>query len=581
MFFHTAAKDHEKGDDRCLYNLYRYLHGDVLYAAAPMVYGDGLIQTAEGCFRLGYAESTRTFFLFYGLNTEDLAVVRDKKSGELVFKNPGSMYLVRGLQSLADDWIKDGKLLLDATWVPGEIQSFLKDIPRIMFHEGLLHQLTPTESCSVFVGYNVQKAADGSVSIDITTKGNKHHLLAGVPPRLFGGAQATAGAPTGFLKRMRDRLADAVAPRLRLSVQEMIKGNGLVSHDQFDPDGIGSLMAQDFASRRENIRKGLTPVSFKKAPKLWFARASEELCDRVIAITEEVRKDFGSVAREIGLHAAHFAISLIEKTSPLTTLLDKPLSFIFNYGKREDLNILRGGAKVWRPLIRNHEQPIKLGRSKIKSELHEAAATIDPSQMGDIKPIDLRFRHNIRSTPLHPLRPVDAYDRDRVFRLWLLRNLILPDGGTFRYLDAKGQIVDPRGLTPQEIEDKIKLVRLKTDDGVILHYLPEMRKLFAFYHKPSYQGPSHLPRDAAAFFKPNEMIQIDLSDPANVSTRDPLVCLPFSDACAEIRKQSNIERFAVAATPARELCGTGTPIDKMGPTKISLQSCQAWSCEMP
>ncbi len=541
--------------DLTLNNLYSFLYTHLHDPMGIMFHEDGIIETDTGCYRLGYSPSTRVFFLFFGWHPDDLRAERKSENAPLEFIHKNRLWLVRGHESLTDDLERDGRQVFDVPWLASEVTRIGTNLPRILFHEGVLQQLTPTSSASLNIGYHVpdETEAASKARVLITTRARGDGLFHDAPDRVFaahkedtahGLIQVMRAASRGLLRRGHH-------PPVLLTVGMQDNGDSSFVHD-FDTEGLGNLIAADFGAKLRLIRYGFDPLAFKDEPLLWLYRASESVQYGAIDLFQAIKDDPVAMAREFGDKAVGFALN-----GGLESLKDFLISLGFHIGEREEPEILSKGARAeWRELISSELQ----GRGKFRSDFRKIMRQPDPDHFRDIEALDLRH-HDITSGIWRNDRMV-APDNDRTFQLWLQRQFKTPSLSTFRYYGEDGGLIDPRGLSREDIAENIQIVRSKHPSGLILHYAPQSQTLYAHYHQPEYIKRHWLPPDSTEYFKEGMVWKMNAGIPTQPAELiswqqfsneiDDLVpCLPISSADAP----SNNNLAHEDASPLRRSAG--------------------------
>jgi hypothetical protein len=524
--------------DLTLNNLYGFLYSRLHDHIGVIFHKNShIIETDTACYRLGYSASTNTFFLFYAWHPEELDAQRLDVDAPLEFVHKDRLWTVKIDQSLTEEFKQDGKTVFDVSWLAHEITNVGTKLPRILFGEGMLQQVTPTESASLHVGYSASKHTDDDVLVKIRTRvegyGLFHASSEGKPT-----ANKTSKLPriAASMRRAGEKILRRTDPTIYLTAGMMQDGNALTRRT-FDAEGLSYVLLADFGERLKLIRYGFDPLALSEQPLLWLYRTGQHVRGGVRHFFESLREEPGKVAREM----SDKAMSLM-MNGGYEFFKDLILSKMFHLGERDDSEIISKSARPrWRGLINSDLQ----GSGRVKSKFRQMMRQPDPDKWRDIEATDPKF-HDIKSGMWRPERMVDP-DAARTFRLWVQRLFKAPPISIARYFDSKGSLVDPRGLTPQEMSDTIKLVLYKQPSGMILYFEPRTQKLYGYYHKPDNTKEYWLPSDICNHLHKDEIWKFNAASP--LEPGQPISSVQFK---AEIDQVAcNIDLHSADAPPKR------------------------------
>jgi hypothetical protein len=471
-----------------------HLFSPLRHMSSPLVVReDLLIETDIGCFGIAYSKSTNTAALFYARDPDAFEFrVRADGARDYLHKDRLSlvkMYPLFHRPDLRWDHHGDTHLQIDFAHVDEDIHKIMGRLPRAQIRETCLHRTRECGGASVFVAYRVipSETVPGEYSVSISTKSTRNFQLLDNghddPPE----KAAPNSVHSLFRRAHYEMMRRGWCGKFLLRAVDPETGKVKIS---FTEKELPEVIETNFSMMQQKIWDGVHPVRLSEQPIWPVLRAGGYIANRFEEFEEDARKHPMRLLHNIiaaALELKDFGIPAVARA----------IGDIFGDTKTRQSPF--DVPPEWRGIIKKHERHFNL----LHSALHDLLARPDPAKFGDLSPISPQEHVcNFAHAPDHlaHVRPADTFNR------WLRGLLLAPYDGTFEYRGKDYALIHPAHV------EEARLIHMYAANGIVLHYMPESKQLYAYYHRPDHIEPNHhLHTLAHTFFKAGQVLRIDAS----------------------------------------------------------------------
>lgn len=462
-----------------------------LYQNAPWrIHDDLLIETAVGCFRIGYTKDRQCTALFYARHPDDLAVIDN--DGRLEFLHKDYVYLV-GTHKIhkAVEAHNGGKLQFDNGWIKPLIEQVIYSLPRTLLREASLFRLGD-DHFSEYVTYQpVAAGINGAVGINIFINPYMTYDWAVIEPALPEGAE---GKLRAFRQAAQKNFRRVTSSRFPLHVKKEIEGEKPQRIEFFEKQDISRIILPDFDRRTALTWSGRLPVAFQEKHMLPLFHASANLRLEFERLTQHL-KSFENVARFGANYGTLGILNVFFHIVGYNMLVRR----ITEYGRVPVHPRIR--PEIY-PMVRKHLRRL----TTLHSDLNGLLLKPDSSTFGDFEAIHAE-KHECSFIPEQA--QFVARDPRREFGSWLKRHFFASYAAAWKLYGPFSSIKDT-----DDFHDAAALQQ-EVSNGLKIFVLPQSkeREMYVYFHDDGYRMKRrNLPHGADQYLKAGKVLRLSLND---------------------------------------------------------------------